>query len=700
MAASQNFSSIADGITDMQGQAPTAPDPPASTSTNDPAVPEAENPAPPRKRGRPKGSKNKTTKLVEFDASPPEKRPVGRPKKKLATSEPDAARVKRPVGRPRKDGLPAGSPEKTAPNSILPPLPNYYRITSTNAPVHQWVPAFQGSASAPPAPSQSAPVTAPHSDRHEWAELARTKPDEFLLVLLGALETPHPVSLTGPSIEEAFKSHLNSLAPTGVPQSQSQLIPSLYSILKTFWLPSSPSYFALTASASTVRTPSEHRFLYWDPQPLVFNGLACPSCAAPLANRGRIRSGPIIVHDLDSPFFIIGCEYACPANHTFASTDSSVLRALPAALQREFPARLVQGDAGCGADVWNWKARGVSRAMWNLMAGGLRAGLERQVLLQLVRDIRQGVPESVESVEPEANDERMEEEESAEEEEEPTEKADMSDVVMEPAVPESVSAQGAAGGTEPFPAPVPRQSSAEAFNNAWTANSVVNGGSTGQGTSGSGTAPQSDVAQSATPSSMPQGALPMAMPQGAGLVDMRNNPYASLAYPMFPLAHGALPMVDATGANGPAIIAYAASLKRAYPFPADADPIGNGEHNGAGSSSMNGGGGESSNNASNNASSGSSSGVVGSKPRNPRHCCKCGSQTCKGKGGRTFCTSPCMDCGQFECRGRNSRRPNSRCDAGMAYPAWAATAGRDWGWGRCRCRCRVIGVPFFWVLSD
>jgi hypothetical protein len=45
-----------------------------------------------------------------------------------------------------------------------------------------------------------------------------------------------------------------------------------------------------------------------------------------------------------------------------------------------------------------------------------------------------------------------------------------------------------------------------------------------------------------------------------------------------------------------------------------------------------------------------------------RHCCKCGSQECKGKGGRSFCLNMCQDCGKLECKGRNSRRPDKRCD--------------------------------------
>ena len=44
-----------------------------------------------------------------------------------------------------------------------------------------------------------------------------------------------------------------------------------------------------------------------------------------------------------------------------------------------------------------------------------------------------------------------------------------------------------------------------------------------------------------------------------------------------------------------------------------------------------------------------------------RHCCKCGSNECKGKGGRAFCNNPCQDCGKLECKGRNSKRPDRTC---------------------------------------
>ena len=231
--------------------------------------------------------------------------------------------------------------------------------------------------------------------------MSRSRPDRFLHALVSALEAPNPVSGAGPNVEEAFKSHLVSLAPN----SKNSSIPSLYSILKTFWLPSSPVYFSLTASASTARTPSEHRFLYWDPQPLVFNGICCPACALPLLNRGRISSGPLKVYDLGKPFFVIGCEYVCmnlqciqavgPQGRKFASTDASILRALPAKLKDEFPALLLQGtpDLGSAPEVWNWAGMGVSTALWNMVRASMRAGLRKEAILDVVRAIQDGTPD-------------------------------------------------------------------------------------------------------------------------------------------------------------------------------------------------------------------------------------------------------------------------------------------------------------------
>lgn len=339
-----------------------------------------------------------TSTPASSNSSEPVKRRPGRPKgssKKNLLGSPPPPKIKRPVGRPRKDGFPAGS--------VGPPRPKVKRDPNTwmtpqglsgvgYPPMGMFMPG------APPVTFQIDPSL----EKDDWSELARDKPNVFLSTLLGALAAPNPVSSAGPTVEEAFKSHLGSLTPN--PQ-QLQPIPSLYSILKTFWLPSSPSYFSLTASASTARTPSEHRFLYWDPQPLVFNGISCPACSQPLINKGRISSGPIKIYDIEKPFFIIGCEYVCkgpqctttagPEGRKFASTDASILRSLPTKLQDEFPVRLMYGDtdAGSGPNIWNWKALGVSRSLWNMVRACLKTGMKKEVILHLIYSIQHGVPE-------------------------------------------------------------------------------------------------------------------------------------------------------------------------------------------------------------------------------------------------------------------------------------------------------------------
>ncbi|KAI3622341.1 hypothetical protein WG66_015875 [Moniliophthora roreri] len=348
-----------------------------TSSTGIVDAPSNETPAK-RRPGRPKGSGKKDPSST----TPQNGTPTG----------------KRPVGRPRKDGLPAGSagpsrPRKSAASDIsdastsLPTNHNLYSSTSTDGTSH-------GGTSTTPR-SNSFPI------EHDWAELARTKPTMFLTALLLSLSNMPSVPATSSlTVEEAFKSHLVSLAPT---PSQNHHIPSLYSILKTFWLPSSPAYFALTASTSTARTPSDHRFLYWDPQPLVFNGISCPNCSSPLSNQGRIKSGPIKIYDIERPFFIIGCEYVCKSTtcmasknsegRKYASTDPSILRSLPTKLKDEFPARLVnETDSGSGPDVWNWNARGVSKLLWNLVRNSLKAGLQKDGIMELLWNVQRGYP--------------------------------------------------------------------------------------------------------------------------------------------------------------------------------------------------------------------------------------------------------------------------------------------------------------------
>ena len=276
-------------------------------------------------------------------------------------------------------------------------------------------PSQWASISAPPAPIRAPPSVSfpidPSLDRDNWNELARHRPDAFLHTLVSALSAPNPVSAAGVSVEDAFRAHLASLTPDKK-AANAPSIPALYSILKTFWLPSSPAYFSLTASASTSRsTPSEYRFLYWDPQPLVFNGIACPACTSPLVNKGSIASGPIKIYDLGKPFFVIGCEYVCkspvcaPAGtpaagegRRFASTDASIMRALPAKLKDEFPARLIQGagnapDMGPAAGVWSWRGMGVSTALWDMVRAALRAGIYKDAILGIIHSVTQGMPD-------------------------------------------------------------------------------------------------------------------------------------------------------------------------------------------------------------------------------------------------------------------------------------------------------------------
>lgn len=379
----------------------------------------------------------------------PTKRRPGRPKGsgKKSIDLNTEPRLKRPVGRPRKDGLPAGSVGPKKPGRPRKRAPGSY-ATSTNVPspgglpyvvrvqyiwrykmsevqiVVQQPPPFVdpsqwGSISAPPVavrapPNVNFPID-PSLDRDNWAELARHRPDAFLHAIVSALSAPNPISAAGVSVEEAFRAHLASLSPD--PKTNMPSIPALYSILKTFWLPSSPAYFSLTASASTSRsTPSEHRFLYWDPQPLVFNGIACPVCANSLINKGRIASGPIKVYDLGKPFFIIGCEYVCKSHiclppgaqgegRRLASTDPSILGALPAKLKDEFPARLIQGggntpDMGPGTDVWSWRGMGVSTALWDMVRASLRAAIHKDVILGIIHATTQGLPDEPWAMQP------------------------------------------------------------------------------------------------------------------------------------------------------------------------------------------------------------------------------------------------------------------------------------------------------------
>lgn len=148
----------------------------------------------------------------------------------------------------------------------------------------------------------------------------------------------------------------------------------------------------------------------------------------------------------------------------------------------------------------------------------------------------------------------------------------------------------------------------DAYSDAWKANSGVPAPATAEGGGGGSNSASAPPSTPAPPPPPPQG-YEYAKP-------FPSYPFA--AYAFFP-------------PNGPQQATPSDNLKRPYPF---SEGAGEGEGEGSGSK------------------------------RSPRHCCKCGSQECKGKGGRSFCTNGCQDCGKLECKGRNSRRPDKKCDEG------------------------------------
>jgi len=386
--------------------------------------------------GRPKGSGVK--KHIDPNTPIPPKRPVGRPRKdglpagSVPRGTPSSATRKRKVAAPGGFATPSadnGSNQTPAPTTSAPPfsgsvrflaalkgdgalIPHYqpaysnytYPTPTTPAPQQPWSTSYSTLSAAlqykptetPTSPQKAVPAVDPvlHDD---WPELLRTDPNTLLQSLVSSLQAPNPVSRVGMTVEESFKFHVNSLSP----QEGTGPIPQLYSFLKTFWLPWSPTYFALTASSFTSPTAPEHRFFYWDPLPLVFNGIACPFCAVPLLNRGCIRSAPTKVYDLGRPFFLIGCEYACNNvqckgrsgndGRRFASTDPVVIRALPPVLRDELPVTLLTNGV-TDPQSWNWQPIGVSKPLWAVVVGCIGEGLGKEATLRVVRAAQQSFP--------------------------------------------------------------------------------------------------------------------------------------------------------------------------------------------------------------------------------------------------------------------------------------------------------------------
>ncbi|KAJ3888010.1 hypothetical protein GG344DRAFT_54556 [Lentinula edodes] len=508
---------------------------------------------------------NITTPDSYLDDAKNKKRRPGRPKGTGKKVKERIVSHKRPVGRPRRDGLPSGS-VSIRPKRVVIQLDD------------------------------------------DWGKSLQNEPDSFLSSLVVALSVlPPPVS-SGPTAEEAFKSHLNSLAPTS---SHNQHLPTLYSILKTFWLPTSPAYFSLTASASA-RTLSDHRFFYWDPQPLLFNGISCPSCSSSLHNEGRIKRGPLKIYDVERPFYIIGAEYVCKnEGKSFASTDPSILRALPAKLRDELPVRLVHvNDVGSDENIWCWKPAGVSKTLWNLVLGCVRGGLKKDMVIKLIRDTQKGIHQMVEP---------------------------------------SKSSNSNEGFTD-------------AYSDAWTANIA--------------TADEDNDTQQPDPPTESFSSYHQASTVSYPPTSIRFKPYE------YGPVGGTTQTLSSIGSESTALHNTAPSVQTLSRSHSDNNGV-------DGHPSITG---PSSSPQSNLAGvptfqhiSGSSSAAIGpplsstptpipatttsadgSRPRqrNPRHCSKCGSTTCKGKGGRSYCTNACKDCGRFECRGRNSRRPEKNCEDG------------------------------------
>jgi hypothetical protein len=436
---------------------PSGPDPNPTNGALTPAVEVSVPPATPVKRGpgRPKGSGIK--KHLDPNTPTPPKRPVGRPRKdglpagSVPRGTPSSATRKRKVAAPGDFATPSadnGTHQTPAPTTTAQPfsgsvrflaalkrdgalIPHYqpaysnytYPTPTTPVPQQPWNTTYSTLSAAlqykpsesSASPQKAIPAAAVDPVLHDdWPELLRTDANTLLQSLVSSLQMPNPVPRVGMNVEDSFKFHVNSLTP----QEGAGPIPQLYSFLKTFWLPWSPAYFTLTASSFTSPTAPEHRFFYWDPLPLVFNGIACPFCAVPLLNRGCIRSAPTKVYDLGRPFYLIGCEYACnnmqckgrigTDGRRFASTDPVVIRALPPVLRDELPITFL-GSGATDPQSWNWQPIGVSKALWAVAVGCIGEGLGKEATLRVVRAAQQSFPVPTASKDDEEAEEEAEE---------------------------------------------------------------------------------------------------------------------------------------------------------------------------------------------------------------------------------------------------------------------------------------------------
>ncbi|KIY43818.1 hypothetical protein FISHEDRAFT_62056 [Fistulina hepatica ATCC 64428] len=532
------------------------------------------------------------------------KRRPGRPKGSTKKTADDVPKLKRPVGRPRKDGLPSGSvmsrPFKMKQTPIV--------AQASLKQILQIDPSLQS--------------------QDPWLHLASTDSDAYFRDLVAAMNAIAKSATQMSGEGEAFRLHLEYLS-TKAPQSE---MPALYTMLKTFWLPTSPPYFSLVASSSIVRTPSNHRFFYWDPLPLLFNGLSCPDCTSPLFSKGRIESGPIKIFDLSKPFYIIGCEYVCQSQaccsrtshegRRFASTDAAIIRALPQALREEFPARILPEDiiSGVGPKIWCWRAVGVSHSLWNMTQAFLRVGMGREDIIRVLTMTWFGVPAQDALSLP------------AHEHADPNASASVS-AAAGPSLTADEDAEFSAD-VEASTGDNDQDTGCNLSNgSAWPTSVPPPQPSTEPSTS---TSTPPVLSSLPPPPPPPPTEGPLAPPPQSQTFAFVAAPDYTTYYPNYPgysvipppmptlpPVAGAVPAVELPQMSPPGSAGSLNSLKRAYPFTND-----------------------------------------GVYRRAPRHCLKCGRNDCKGKGGRAFCHNVCQDCGKSDCKGRNGKRRDKPCNIG------------------------------------
>ncbi|KAJ3720437.1 hypothetical protein FB446DRAFT_324540 [Lentinula raphanica] len=659
------------------------------------------------------------------------KRKPGRPKGTGKKIKDRIIPPKRPVGRPRRDGLPSGSVTVRAKRVVI------------------------------------------HLD-DDWGKSSQNDPDSFLSSLVLSLSALPPPASSGPTAEEAFMSHLNSLAPTSAHNPQ---LPTLYSILKTFWLPTSPAYFSLTASTSA-RTLSDHRFFYWDPQPLVFDGIACPSCSSPLHNEGRIKRGPLKIYDVERPFYIIGAEYVCKnEGKSYASTDPSILRALPAKLRDELSVKLVQADKDVGTDenIWCWKPAGVSKTLWNLVLGCVRGGLKKDMIVKLIRDTQKGVQPLPLAGPSKSNQNGFtdaygdawtaniattndddDDDQTQSQSEPPTEPHTQSSSSYHQAQSSRTTSTNSIR-FKPYEY-APNNSSAQTLqpnemDNVTLHNTTLSPASsslTARSTAVTQSPPQQQamLSSSSTTLSPPSNAITPLATHSIPTVSLSSSSSSTVMRHPNPYPHVQQARSSSSNSSttfNQSVYDYSMSAYHAHdqqqqqhamqqsrssiqihnpyeqghtnpsaahvpvhpPQPTNMSVVGSSfgsqsidYSSTAGLSSLSmsnvgsiplpqhvaSSGSMSSNvpippsppstpipspmnistsiNAVSATPTSSGGGSRNIRQRNPRHCSKCGLTSCKGKGGKSYCTNACKDCGRFECQGRNSRRPGKNCEEG------------------------------------